>query len=228
MAGDFNKPTGSSLRTMFMQEIRDIIKDVALMVYVGTSNIPDGLIRYNASTKMFEKYTAGTTSWAALDLSAMNAGQVDGFDANVTPGNNLVAVASASGKLAAGWGGAASSLATLNASAKVVQDPASAGSGNGLDSDKLDGKHWVQVLSGSQIISAGGTAAFGLSYGSGDHTFYRFSTYCSGNYPTVMGYDPTVSYAYVKKGYTGQQDNFLIKNNTGSQQTFYYQVFIWM
>lgn len=45
---------------------------------------------------------------------------------NTTPAANKVPVASASGKLAAGWGGAASTLATLNGSTKVVEDPANA------------------------------------------------------------------------------------------------------
>lgn len=43
-----------------------------------------------------------------------------------TPTANKVPVANSSGKLAAGWGGAASTLATLNASSKVVEDPANA------------------------------------------------------------------------------------------------------
>lgn len=43
-----------------------------------------------------------------------------------TPTANKVPVANSSGKLAAGWGGAASTLATLNGSSKVVEDPANA------------------------------------------------------------------------------------------------------
>lgn len=43
-----------------------------------------------------------------------------------TPTANKVPVASSAGKLAAGWGGAASTLATLNGSSKVVEDPANA------------------------------------------------------------------------------------------------------
>lgn len=49
-----------------------------------------------------------------------------GSSFTATPAANKVPVANASGKLAAGWGGAASTLATLNASAKVVEDPANA------------------------------------------------------------------------------------------------------
>jgi len=46
--------------------------------------------------------------------------------ATATPGNNEIPKANASGKLAAGWGGAASSLATLDSGTKVVEDPANA------------------------------------------------------------------------------------------------------
>jgi len=46
--------------------------------------------------------------------------------ATATPGANAIVKANGSGKLASGWGGAASTLATLNASTKVVEDPANA------------------------------------------------------------------------------------------------------
>lgn len=46
--------------------------------------------------------------------------------ATATPGANEIPKANASGQLVAGWGGAASTLATLNASTKVVEDPANA------------------------------------------------------------------------------------------------------
>lgn len=42
-------------------------------------------------------------------------------DTDATPGATKIPVADSSGKLAAGWGGAASTLATLNASAEVVE-----------------------------------------------------------------------------------------------------------
>jgi hypothetical protein len=47
-------------------------------------------------------------------------------DATATPTASKIPLADSSGKLAAGWGGAASSLATLNASSKVVENPANA------------------------------------------------------------------------------------------------------
>jgi hypothetical protein len=46
--------------------------------------------------------------------------------ANATPGANEIPKADGSGKLASGWGGSASTLATLDGSSKVVQDPANA------------------------------------------------------------------------------------------------------
>lgn len=54
--------------------------------------------------------------------------------ATATPTASSIVVSNGSGKLAAGWGGAASTLATLNASSKVVENPASASAtaGNGV------------------------------------------------------------------------------------------------
>lgn len=53
---------------------------------------------------------------------------------STTPGAYLTPTAGATGKLESGWGGGASSLATLNASSKVVENPASASAtaGNGV------------------------------------------------------------------------------------------------
>jgi hypothetical protein len=48
------------------------------------------------------------------------------IDATATPTASKIPIADGSGKLAAGWGGSASTLATLNASVKVVEDPANA------------------------------------------------------------------------------------------------------
>jgi len=47
-------------------------------------------------------------------------------DATATPTASKIPIADGSGKLAAGWGGAASTLATLDGSSKVVEDPANA------------------------------------------------------------------------------------------------------
>ncbi len=49
-----------------------------------------------------------------------------GNNFTTTPTANKIPVASATGKLAAGWGGSASTLATLDGSTKVVEDPANA------------------------------------------------------------------------------------------------------
>lgn len=86
-----------------------------------------------------------------------------------TPAANKVPVANSSGKLAAGWGGAASSLATLDGSSKVVQDPANAtatptaskipiADGNGkLDAWITDGSLNVQAYVAGENINASTT-----------------------------------------------------------------------
>lgn len=59
-------------------------------------------------------------------VTNLNADKVDGADASATPTANTIPIADSGGKLAAGWGGSASTLATLDSSSKVVQDPANA------------------------------------------------------------------------------------------------------
>jgi hypothetical protein len=48
------------------------------------------------------------------------------IDATATPTASKIPIADGSGKLAAGWGGAASTLATLDSNTLVVQNPANA------------------------------------------------------------------------------------------------------
>lgn len=91
--------------------------------------------------------------------------------------NNKVPVSGSNGKLSSSWGGASNSLATLNASAKVVEDPANAtatptaskipiadGSGDldvgwiphGTGADKivkLDGAGKLPAIDGSQLTN---------------------------------------------------------------------------
>jgi len=79
--------------------------------------------------------------------------------ATATAGANAIPKANSGGQLAAGWGGAASTLATLNASTKVVEDPANAtatptaskipiADGTG----KLDAG-WIPLISGAVGVS---------------------------------------------------------------------------
>lgn len=62
----------------------------------------------------------------AITVETKINGQVVNTTTTATPTADSVPVADGSGKLASGWGGAASSLATLNGSTLVVENPANA------------------------------------------------------------------------------------------------------
>jgi hypothetical protein len=84
-------------------ELAEVIADV-----IG------GMISSNTETMISVTYDDGDNT---LDFV---------IDATATPTASKIPIANASGNLAAGWGGAASTLATLNALTKVVEDPANA------------------------------------------------------------------------------------------------------
>jgi hypothetical protein len=66
--GDFNKPSGSSTKAGFLEEIRDMFATLAKMSGLA-SNPPNEHVRYNGTLKRFEKYSTTTGLWAILDLT---------------------------------------------------------------------------------------------------------------------------------------------------------------
>jgi microcystin-dependent protein len=55
MAADFNKPTNSSSKTVFLTESRDNISAVAKMDFTGASNIPANSVQWNHTTRNIER-----------------------------------------------------------------------------------------------------------------------------------------------------------------------------
>lgn len=76
-----------------------------------------GIGQLGTDTQLQNGTDTGTTGASTL---------AHGSNFNQTPTANKVPVANSAGKLLAGWGGAASTLATLNASSLVVENPANA------------------------------------------------------------------------------------------------------
>jgi hypothetical protein len=71
-------------------------------------------------------WTTATLTGVDKDAAATDSDATTATTATATPAANAIAKANSAGKLLAGWGGAASTLATLNGSIKVVEDPANA------------------------------------------------------------------------------------------------------
>jgi len=91
--------------------------DLAIAGAPDASTIVKGILEAATDAEL----QAGTATGATGALLAAT-----GASFTQTPTANKVPVASSAGKLPAGWGGSASTLATLNGSSKVVEDPANA------------------------------------------------------------------------------------------------------
>jgi hypothetical protein len=91
MAGDFNKPVTTDAYTSVLTYVRDMFADLAkLMDGTGTANTPTNAIRWNGTTKRFEKYSG--TVWNELIVKAtdkydINVDRVDGYDVGNASGN---------------------------------------------------------------------------------------------------------------------------------------------
>lgn len=87
------------------------------------------------ATQPSSEIQTGTTPTGAGDIQltgdslkywGITSAAVITMTPTATPGASKIPIADGSGKLASGWGGSASTLATLNGSSKVVEDPANA------------------------------------------------------------------------------------------------------
>lgn len=86
-----------------------------------------GTVNATTTAKGISQLASDAQLQAGTETGSTGASLVaHGNNFTQTPTANKVPVANSSGKLAAGWGGAANTLATLNASSKVVEDPANA------------------------------------------------------------------------------------------------------
>lgn len=70
--------------------------------------------------------TAPLIITSTTKVDNLNVDRVDDAHASATPTAATIPISDANGKLPAGWGGNASTLATLNASSLVVENPANA------------------------------------------------------------------------------------------------------
>jgi len=64
---NWNNPTTSTAYTSVLTDLKDRDTQAAKMDYSGDTNIPTNAIRYNSTTKQFEKYNGAT--WDAQEIS---------------------------------------------------------------------------------------------------------------------------------------------------------------
>lgn len=69
-AQDWSKPDLQSSKSTFMTEMHDIINQCAKQDFTTGSNIPDGSIRYNRSSDLWQEYSSSGDTWATVPVNA--------------------------------------------------------------------------------------------------------------------------------------------------------------
>lgn len=102
------------------------------------------------------------------------------------------------------------------------------GADSGLDSDKLDGKHWVSVASGSATVGTGvqtlATLRTGATTGSG--TLYRYAVRSAG-VTVSQGWSSTATASWIDLATGPSNDLLRVNNATGGSKEFFYSVDVW-
>lgn len=202
-------PTFSSNTELIDKKYAD---DLAIAGAPDASTIVKGILEAATSAEL----AAGTATGATGALLAATGASFNATSSAAV----LVPVTNASGKLSAGFGGAASSLATLNGSSKVVEDPANATStptaskipiadSNG----KLDG--WISATTNNSLTTGeaidGSTtpqvvcvaAADGLIYKADANTSTRVNAYGFITTNALISTTPVVKVAGILRGFSG-------------------------
>ena len=92
------------------------------------------------------------------------------------------------------------------------------------NADRLNGKRWVTIASGSEYDVAN-SIAINLKPG-GTHNHYNISAFSSQN--TIdFGKDESTHYAYITRGRASSEDDELILVGDYSDDTVYYEVWSW-
>ena len=112
MAGDFSKPVSTDTYASLLQFIRENFTELAKLLDGSTAgNIPTGAVRFNSTSRRFERYDG--TTWAELVAQATSA-----FDMRVSKADRLTTARTIS--LTGGASGSASFSGSSNASITVT------------------------------------------------------------------------------------------------------------
>lgn len=98
------------------------------------------------------------------------------------------------------------------------------GDGTSLDAGKLQGKKWVSISSGNSSILNNQNLTIPLKQG-GVHNYYRYSVYS--DISCINAYDASPSCYYLVQSTSASNDALIIKNTSGSTNTFNYQIYSW-
>ena len=136
---------GSKIASSQVQEVLALadLSDVSAKTGAGSTVVMQAMPTFSDDADTTKKFTfeaSGITAGTTRTLTLQNSNHIlentahsskhkhGGADevASATSGANVIPKGDGSGKIAAAWGGSASTLATLNSSTKVVENPASA------------------------------------------------------------------------------------------------------
>lgn len=139
------------------------------------------------------KNPGSTNGLATLDGSSLVI--QNPTNATATPTASKIPIADGAGKLVAGWGGAASTLATLNASGKVVEEPASKAQASGIASLNAGGLVVQKPADEASLSVATAAACSGNAATSSSCTGNAATATTATNALHVNGYHVVCTYA---------------------------------
>lgn len=166
---NWSKPSTSDTYSAWPGYVKDLARTAGMMDYTGDTNIPTNVIRYNRTTKQFEKYNG--TTWDAQTITNLEDGAVsssakmgtgvvtstnilDGTIANGDIANSTIQ----SGKIAddaiTTAKLATNSVTTLKIDNGTIVN-ADIASGT-IQRDKLDGNEaWIDISSSISVLGTG-------------------------------------------------------------------------
>lgn len=177
-------------------------------------------INGHAITDIFE--SDGVTAKRATKVTNINGGGAGQIPYQSATDTTAMLAAGTSGQLLKSNGASAPSW--MNQSSITVGTATNAT--NATNADKLDGKHWVTIASGSvNVTNAGMLINLRSGY---DHRFYRFSAY-SQSVIVAYGYPAPVSgsVAYATIQRSNIQDHFYMYSPKSGGDVITYQVDVW-
>lgn len=117
---DWAEPTITTQYDVFVAEAKDRDVDSATMFLNAPTNPPNGAIRWNRSTNVFESYSTGTSTWTPIISGIAGGGTGGTTAATARTALGLGTMATQNANAVAVTGGAVAGLTQLDMSAGIT------------------------------------------------------------------------------------------------------------